>query len=54
MRLEMGTFPVHDVVFGATTRYDGGRLTVNRDAVEESLTRERHEVLDRQRRIEHG
>jgi len=33
MRLEMGTFPVTDIVFGRTTRYDGGRLTVDRDAV---------------------
>src|SRR5712664_2825482 len=33
MRLEMGTFPVSDVVFGRTTRYDAGRLTVDRDAV---------------------
>ena len=33
MRLEMGTFPVHDLAFGAATRYDAGRLTVNRDAV---------------------
>src|ERR671911_1733106 len=37
MRLEMGTFPVRDVAFGATTRYDGGRLTVNRDAVLEAV-----------------
>src|SRR5262249_37204935 len=33
MRLEMGTFPVNDIVFGAATRYDGGRLTVDREAV---------------------
>ncbi len=33
MRLEMGTFPVSDVVFGRATRYDAGRLTVDRDAV---------------------
>src|SRR5688572_26223908 len=33
MRLEMGTFPVHDITFGAATRYDAGRLTVDRDAV---------------------
>src|SRR6201988_16001 len=33
MRLEMGTFPVHDIAFGGATRYDAGRLTVDRDAV---------------------
>ena len=33
MRLELGTFPVTDVTFGAVTRYDAGRLTVDRDAV---------------------
>src|SRR5262245_44379292 len=33
MRLEMGTFPVHDVAFGNETRYDAGRLVVDRDAV---------------------
>src|SRR5215468_6795278 len=33
MRLEMGTFPVTDITFGGATRYDSGRLTVDRDAV---------------------
>src|SRR5947208_11234008 len=33
MRLEMGTFPVTDSVVGRTTRYDAGRLMVDRDAV---------------------
>src|SRR5712692_10120476 len=33
MRLEMGTFPVTDIAFGGTTRYDAGRLTVDREAV---------------------
>src|SRR3989442_13730442 len=33
MRLEMGSFPVADIVFGPATRYDGGRLTVDREAV---------------------
>ena len=33
MRLEMGTFPVTDLVFGNATRYDAGRLTVDREAV---------------------
>ena len=31
MRLELGTFPVHDIVFGAHTRWSDGRLEVNRD-----------------------
>src|SRR4029450_9277972 len=33
MRLELGTFPVMEIAFGSQTRYDGGRLTVDRDAV---------------------
>src|SRR2546428_3125917 len=33
MRLEMGTFPVTDIAFGRTTRYDAGRLMVDREAV---------------------
>src|SRR5881296_3391789 len=33
MRLEMGTFPVTDIAFGQTTRYDAGRLMVDREAV---------------------
>src|SRR5262249_29784862 len=33
MRLEMGTFSVTNIAFGRTTRYDAGRLTVDRDAV---------------------
>jgi len=33
MRLELGTFPVRDVRFGAATRWDDGVLTVDRDAV---------------------
>ena len=37
MRLEMGTFPVSDFVFGRTTRYDAGRLTVDREAVLEAV-----------------
>ncbi len=37
MRLEMGTFPVTDIVFGRTTRYDAGRLTVDREAVLEAV-----------------
>ncbi len=31
--MSSGTFPVHEVGFGSPTRYDGGRLTVDRDAV---------------------
>src|SRR5438477_8383509 len=32
MRLELGTFPVHELAFGPATRYESGRLTVDRDA----------------------
>ena len=32
-RLEMGTFPVRDVVFGTETRWDDGTLTIDRDAI---------------------
>ncbi len=31
MRLELGTFPVRDVVFAARTRWDDGVLEINRD-----------------------
>ena len=31
MRLELGTFPVRDIVFGAHTRWTDGLLEVNRD-----------------------
>jgi glycine reductase len=31
MRLEMATFPVHDIVFGPHTRWSDGLLEVNRD-----------------------
>ena len=33
MRLEMGTFPVHDVVFSKRTSWEDGVLSVDRDAV---------------------
>ena len=33
MRLEVGTFPVTQIAFGSPTRYELGRLTVDRDAV---------------------
>jgi glycine reductase complex component B subunit alpha and beta len=32
MRLELGTFPVTEVAFGSRTRYDDGRLEVDREA----------------------
>jgi sarcosine reductase len=32
MRLELGTFPVREIAFGPRTRYDDGRLIVDRDA----------------------
>jgi Glycine/sarcosine/betaine reductase component B subunits len=31
MRLELGTFPVTDIQFGSRTRYDHGRLEVDRE-----------------------
>ena len=33
MRLEMGTFPIHDVVFGSHTRWQDGRLEIDRDSI---------------------
>ena len=33
MRLEIGTFPVHDVVFGAQTQWRDGLLEVARDEI---------------------
>src|SRR5262245_44193010 len=33
MRLELGSFPVEEVVFAAETRYRGGRLEVDRAQV---------------------
>src|SRR5262245_42625892 len=32
MRLELGSFPVHEIVFGSRTAYDRGRLEVDHDA----------------------
>jgi glycine reductase complex component B subunit alpha and beta len=37
MRLEMGTFPVHDVVFGSHTRWQDGRLEIDRDSILELI-----------------
>ncbi|MDP6452032.1 MAG: glycine/sarcosine/betaine reductase component B subunit, partial [SAR202 cluster bacterium] len=37
MRLEMGTFPVNEVVFGSQTRWSDGTLEVNADAVLEAV-----------------
>ena len=31
MKLEVGTFPVHDIVFGTQTRWQDGALSVNKD-----------------------
>ncbi len=33
MRLEIGTFPVHDVVFGAQTQWRDGLLEVAQDEI---------------------
>ena len=37
MRLEMGTFPVHTITFGAQTRYQDGHLEVDKAAVLEAV-----------------
>jgi glycine reductase len=37
MRLDMGTFPVHDVVFGTHTRWQDGRLEIDRAAMIELI-----------------
>src|SRR4029453_6732994 len=37
MRLEMGTFPVHDVVIGSHTRWQDGRLEIDRDSILELI-----------------
>ena len=37
MRLEMGTFPVHEVVFGPQTRWSDGKLEVDRDELLEEV-----------------
>ena len=37
MRLEMGTFPVQKITFGAQTRYQGGHLEVDKEAVLEAV-----------------
>ena len=37
MHLEMGTFPVHDVVFGSHTRWQDGRLEIDRDSILELI-----------------
>lgn len=40
MRLELGTFPVRDVVFGSHTRWQDGVLEINRDALLEEVRRD--------------
>ncbi len=37
MRLEMGTFPVHNITFGSQTRYQDGHLEVDKAAVLEAV-----------------
>ena len=37
MRLELGTFPVREVAFGRTTRWQAGRLEINRAEVLEAV-----------------
>ena len=40
MRLELGSFPVREIAFGRHTRYDGGRLEVNREAALAAVMRD--------------
>ena len=40
MRLELGTFPVRDVVFGDRTRWHDGVLEINRDGLLEEVRRD--------------
>src|SRR5512145_1880332 len=40
MRLEMGTFPVHDVVFGAHTRWQDGVLEIDRESILDLIFRD--------------
>jgi glycine reductase complex component B subunit alpha and beta len=40
MRLEMGTFPVRDVVFGSQTRWQDGILEINRQSIVELVRRD--------------
>ena len=48
MRLEMGTFPVHDIVFGQRTRWSDGQLEIDMDellaAVREDPRLEKAEI----------
>lgn len=39
-RLELGTFPVNDVSFGGSTRWQDGRLTIDRDEVIGAIRRD--------------
>jgi glycine reductase complex component B subunit alpha and beta len=40
MRLEMGTFPVRDVVFGSQTKWQDGLLEIDRDSIVELIRRD--------------
>ena len=40
LRLEMGTFPVHEVRFSGQTRWDAGRLDIDRDAMIAEIRRD--------------
>ncbi len=44
MRLEMGVFPVREIVLGRETKYEGGRLEVDAEAVDR-LARESPQVV---------
>jgi glycine reductase len=41
MRLEMGTFPVSDIVFGSETRWDNGILEVNESEILDAIRADR-------------
>ena len=40
MRLEMGTFPVTDIAFGPETRWNDGRLEIDREALLDAVRRD--------------
>jgi glycine reductase len=40
MRLEMGTFPVREIAFGARTRYAEGRVEVDRDEIIRAVSKD--------------
>ena len=45
MRLDLGTFPVHEVVFGSRTGWNDGVLTVSRGQLVDRIRRD-NRILD--------